>query len=181
MRRSQGPPGSNRIFVCSGSDELLIQAVARFRSTCNQAEATASIWLLRNVSLPILSAHTAAVCGSVAAIFFENAVTATSRDSLCGSVPRHAPAAYASDCDQRLINDSTACCRFFPSAKLIAHSLAACGSLPAHCQTIDAAAAGCALLDKRDTSRAASDGSDSATIPIMPGMIVSRTVASLKF
>ena len=93
MRRSQGPPGSNRIFVCSGSDELLIQAVARFRSTCNQAEATASIWLLRNVSLPILSAHTAAVCGSVAAIFFENAVTATSRDSLCGSVPSHAPAA----------------------------------------------------------------------------------------
>src|SRR5437762_3167348 len=62
-----------------------------------------------------------------------------------------------------------------------AHLLAACGSLPAHCQIIPVVAFICASgVDKRESSLAASRGSDSATTAITLGKTKSRTALSDK-
>ena len=44
---------------------MAIQALARLASVLSHALAIDSIWLLRRLSLPMLSAHCAAVSGSV--------------------------------------------------------------------------------------------------------------------
>src|SRR2546423_2309869 len=63
-----------------------------------------------------------------------------------------------------------------------AHLLAACGSLPAHCQTMPAVALVCASgVDKRESNFAASRGSDSAITAMTLGKTKSRTAFSDKF
>src|SRR4051812_7997759 len=59
--------GRRRAFTSLESEELAIHALARFASVLSQVCATDSSWLLRVLSLPIVSAHCAAVAGSVEA------------------------------------------------------------------------------------------------------------------
>src|SRR5437016_14624468 len=109
-------------------------------------------------------------------------MTAASRDSPDGKVPSQTPASYGSLCDQRFIRLSKACWRLFPSGNDATHLLAASGSPPAHCHAIAAAAVACASgVDNRETSFAASRGSDSAMIEITLGKTESRTAASGRF
>ena len=85
--------GSSRAFTSSDKEEFVIQAVARFVSVFNHAVAIDSSWLLRIFWFPIVSAHCAAVCGSV-----DHHAPGVSRHRCiarlpAGNVPSHAPAA----------------------------------------------------------------------------------------
>src|SRR5215468_2519433 len=80
-----------------------------------------------------------------------------------------------------LIRFSNAWARVLPSGNVVAHSPAASGSLVAHCEITEFAAALCASPLSREVICAALAGLSSATAVIMFGRTAVRSAASVKF
>src|SRR5438067_8083682 len=109
-----------------------------------------------------------------------NAPTAASRDSPAPRLSTHVAAEDGSVFAQLLMRFAKSWSRISPGGKEAAHALAACGSLPAHCEIRELVARVCASSERRDIIWAVADGLSSAAAETMAGRIASRTVGSDK-